>query len=292
MKFVVATHSYLLLVSVSDDLKLTDIKVLDSDYYDGVDVMRDGTIIACAKADHWSKSSPSVFKWFDTNGRLNIPSMDGSNILDPHQISLSDDQRGLWTCSTATNELVYKSLRNSDLDYKVSFHTPHGGDWNHINSICVRGNNLYVVFHNLAREPSDIRKFKLYDSKIDQGDDLMELVYTQLLPHFSIHNFEIDGLTYYYNASDNGRIMCGSWGTDDFGECEIGREWHPKGMTLTRDYIVSGWSEHAVSTPRRFVSQSGLIFVDRQKFEVAKQLTIELDDGSFCGNVNEVRVLD
>jgi hypothetical protein len=94
-----------------------------------------------------------------------------------------------------------------------------------------------------------------------------------------------------YNASDNGCIVLGEWRTDKYENCPIGDQWHPKGMAVTPKFVVSGYSEHAVSTPRRFVSRSGLVFVDRASWEVQNMTDILVGD-KYVGNVNEVRLYE
>lgn len=281
MRFVVATHSYLLLVEFDDELQPIDVRVLDENYYDGVDVMSDGTIIGCHKLDHWSKTSPSGFRFFDADGPISVPPLDGSDILDPHQITLSWDERALWCLSTASNEVVLKSLRNSDLDKRWLMPTP-GGNWNHLNSVAIRdARHISIVFHNLARENSEVRIFN-----ID-----MALKWVQRLWHKSIHNHEEDDANnHYYNASDNGAVIRFKWGAKSYDKAaEIGQQWHPKGLCLTPDFVVCGYSEHAVSTPRRFVAESGLAFIDRASFELLTLSTILLTEAKFVGNINDIR---
>jgi hypothetical protein len=94
---------------------------------------------------------------------------------------------------------------------------------------------------------------------------------------------------FYYNASDDGRIVRGIWETEEYQPCEIGDKWHPKGLSVADEYVVSGYSEHAVSTPRRFVSASGLAWVERESWELAGLTPILLSGDVSVGNVNEVR---
>lgn len=280
MRFVVCTHSYLLLVDVNDDFVVTGVKALDQDYYDGADVFADGTIIGCAKMEPWNKASPSKFKFFDANGWIPVPPIDGSDVLDPHQCTLTPDQRALWCQSTATNEIVLKSLRDSQRDLRWRMNTPNGGDYNHLNSVCQLDDSVWIGFHNLARQPSSIEHYTFDGMTLEHLGGI-------ILPHWSIHNIETeDGVVFHYNASDNGRVM--RYHGDTFEEAMVGREWHPKGMTLLPDYVVSGFSEHAVSTPRRFISESGLAFVDRNTWDVVAMPRIEYN-GRLIGNINEVR---
>jgi hypothetical protein len=282
VRFVVATHSYLLLVSATPD-GVTDTRILDTGYFDGADVFPDGTIIACYKIDPWSKRSPTGFRFYDAKGPINIPSVDGTDILDPHQLTLDADNRGCWNTSTATNELVYKSLRDSTSDRRFHFLAPEKDqNWNHINSICVRDNYLYVMFHNWAREPTEVRAFKW------DGTDI-ELLDKRTLPHYSCHNFEHTPRYFYYNASDNGCVVRGNWDTQQYDTCNIGDDWHPKGLSVADEYVVSGYSEHAVSTPRRFISVSGLAWVARESWEFCGLTPILLMGDRGVGNVNEVR---
>jgi hypothetical protein len=194
MRFVVATHSYLLLVTATID-EVVDVHILDTGYFDGADVFPDGTILACCKTEPWSKRSPTGFRFYDAKGPINIPAIDGTDILDPHQLTLDADTRGCWNTSTATNELVYKSLRDSSRDRRFHFLAPEAGcNWNHINSICVRDNYLYVMFHNWDREPTEVRIYKWDGESIDLLDK-------RTLPHKACHNFEHTVKCFYYNAS-------------------------------------------------------------------------------------------
>ena len=74
MRFVVATHSYLLLVTVNQQLDITDTVILDTGYFDGADVFRDGTIVI--QDPHETKAlpvaGPYTLNWclFDAVQRL------------------------------------------------------------------------------------------------------------------------------------------------------------------------------------------------------------------------------
>ena len=59
MRFVVATHSYLLLVEATPD-EVTDVKILDEGDFDGADVMDDGTILAGSKTVKYAVSVSSA----------------------------------------------------------------------------------------------------------------------------------------------------------------------------------------------------------------------------------------
>ena len=62
-------------------------------------------------------------------------------------------------------------------------------------------------------------------------------------------------------------------------------------MCATDDYIICGYSAHAVETPRRYISQSGIVVIDKKSWDLVARLPIMLD-GKAVGNINEVRLLD
>ncbi len=144
---------------------------------------------------------------------------------------------------------------------------------------------MHVVFHNLAARPSEIRSF------IRDGDAL-DLIHAHVLPHYSIHNLIVEGVLLYYNASDDGAIVRFQPGvSDEVTTCTIGTQWHPKGMASTDDLIISGFSEHAVETPRRFISESGLVFIEKNTMKEVGRVTLQQEDGRFYGNINEIRIV-
>jgi hypothetical protein len=294
MKFVVCTHSYLLLVTLNDSLGLKDVRVLDRGYYDGADVTRDGILIAAIrKTDPWSGTSPAEIIWYDEYGHAGLPDIDASDVLDPHQMTFDPHDRVLWCTSAGDNSIVLKATHDTDATKKFRFYADSGedGDFNHINSICVtdNGDTYYVVLHNLGKQPSQIYKFRRYDTHLP----LSGIIH---LSHDGVHNIETDGENFYYNASDDGKVIRFN---PDIAEQDpknyqvdavtLGEDWHPKGMALTDEYCVVGYSEHAVETPRRYISASGLAFISRASWELRALVPILLK-GRTVGNVNEVRV--
>ena len=297
MRFVVCTHSYLLLVTVEQNPKLdmgdvtdfivTDVKELDTGYFDGADVTKDGTmIVAARKTSPWSANSSCMFRWYNEHGRMNLPEMDGSDVLDPHQVTLGWHDRLLWCVSTADNSIVVKAIRDIDMAHKMYFNLGSRiDDLNHINSIFVptSKSDIYTLWHNHGDYPSQIHKHEFFITGSLAISDRQDL------PHTGAHNVIVEDDTFYYNASEDGLIVRGVWDKDTYDMAEVGEGWHPKGMCATDDYIVSGYSEHAVETPRRYISKSGLAFVDRRSWEVVAMPTILLD-GQCVGNINEVRL--
>ena len=277
MKFLVATHSYLLTVEVSDSLELGKVTVLDQDYYYGADVLPDGSIMAAKRLEHYSKASATGFRAWGPTGCLNLIQM-VNRVRDIHQMTYDRELDCFYLASTFTDEL-YKVKNNGDWEaHDVSYLNPFGG-MTHVNSVDVRPEGLYVVLHNNSLLPSCIVLF---------NRDFDELS-RQVLPEFSIHNILVSTTWFCYNASDNGRVVRGQWGSDDYEVADVGSKWHPKGMCQTQDHIVSGYSEHAVNTARRFISQSGLAFVNKETWDVDAFVDIELD--GWVGNINEVRLI-
>jgi len=284
VKFLVATHSYLVVVDITDDFQLKNIQLLDNDYYYGCDVLPYGKIFCCKRNEPQSKRSTTGFRiWQYQNASFGLD-LSGlatrHNIIDIHQATYG--HKGIYLTSTGNNEIIHVNNHFHE-DFRSTFGSGNV-DINHINSIDIVDDLVYVVFHNLAREPSQLWRFKYTGNDIEPEG-------IEQLPHYSIHNVVLDGDVYHYNASDNGAIMRGLWGDlDHYDTVEIGREWHPKGMCITDDYVISGFSEHAVDTPRRFVSESGLVFIDRESWTEAGRVILEYDQ-SWIGNINEIRLL-
>jgi len=297
-RFVVCTHSYLLLVTVGEDLRDAHVDVLDKGYFDGADVTIDGELIVAArKTEPWRAKTPCVLQWYDDMGPNGMPDIDGSDILDPHQISLGPNDRTLWATSTADNAIIGIPLTDTDSyrKFRINFGGDEG-DWNHINSIYMYDKTtLYTVMHNLGMQPSFIIKHEMVGNAIP----IQERHFT---PFKGIHNVIVkDDGTLYYNASEDGCVVRDLW--DDsvatiehkepgsVEQADIGDDWHPKGMCETDEYIVVGYSEHAVETPRRYISQSGLAFIDKHTWEVVATPRLSIPGNRFgLGNINEVRL--
>ena len=297
IQFVVCTHSYLLLVTVGKDLRDASVRVLDEGYFDGADVTKDGELIVAArKTSPWDAKTPCELLWYDDIGRNGMPVLDGSDILDPHQISLGVDDRAIWATSTGDNSIVGIPL--SDSESRKKFRINFGGDegdWNHINSVYIDGETvLYTVMHNMGMQPSFIVKH----NNIGNGIPIQGRHFT---PFDGIHNvIVLEDDTIYYNASEDGCVVRAKWdnneeegsdGEDSVERADIGDNFHPKGMCMTDEYIVVGYSEHAVETPRRYISQSGLAFIDKHTWEVVATPRLSIPGNRFgLGNINEVRL--
>ena len=296
MRFVVCTHSYLLLVTVNNDLTIKSTRVLDEGYFDGADVTRDGELIVAArKTSPWDAKTPCELLWYDDIGRTSMPPIDGSDILDPHQISLGVDDRAIWATSTADNSIVGIPLSDSASRKKFYFNFGNDmGDWNHMNSIYTTPTNvIYTVMHNLHTQPSFMVEhcYETDSSKVGAG--VMAIISKCITPFMGVHNLIVlDDNTIYYNASDDGAVIRSNWDTpEEVERAEVGENWHPKGMCMTDEYIVVGYSEHAVETPRRYISQSGLAFIDRNTWEVVATPRLGIPGSRFgLGNINEVRL--
>lgn len=292
MKFVVCTHSYLLLVAVDDDLQVQEVRKLDQGYYDGADVIREGDVIAAVrKTDPWKGDSPCEILWYNEHGRIPVlPVLQAPHVFDPHQITFDSRDRGLLITSTADNSIVYQSVADANETCKYFFlFGQEIADHNHINSIALTDDDsvVYFMFHNLSVQPSIAYRANWGGSRIFQPTSMHNTHYN------GVHNVEILDPTspelITYNASNDGAVIRAHWGSEEHDRAEIGAEYHPKGMALTDQYVVTGWSQHAVSTPSRYLSQSGLVFVDRQSWEVKAMPTILLGDSN-VGNINEVRL--
>ncbi len=280
MKFLVATHSYLLTVEVNDELELQSVNVLDEDYYYGSDVLPDGTIIAAKRLEHYSKMSGTGFRCW---GQTNFPPLlqMTNRVRDIHQMTYDRELDCFYLTSTHTDE-IYKVSANGDWEaHDVGYLNPFGG-MTHCNSIDVQPEGLYIVLHNSSLLPSEVVLLNREFNELSR----------QVLSHLSVHNILVEPANWFcYNASDNGAVVRGQWGSDDYEIADVGSKWHPKGMCQTQDYIISGYSEHAVDTPRRFISQSGLAFVSKESWDVDVFVDIQLEDGTLCGNINELRII-
>ena len=264
MKILVATHSYLFTAEITDDFEVGEIEVIDEDYYYGCDYGPKG-LLACKRNEPLSKRSTTGYRHFSLWPEP--PRLRQYDVIDVHQVTYGHG--GFYYTSTGNNEILH------DVSGRWTF-GPGARDLNHINSIFVEGDNVYLVFHNLAARTSEIKL--LHNDK------------TYELQHYSIHNLIVSGEDFYYNASDNGAIARAHFGSDEVTTCVIGTQWHPKGMTSTDDLIISGFSEHAVETPRRFISESGLVFIEKKTMKEVGRVTLQQEDGRFYGNINEIRL--
>jgi hypothetical protein len=142
-----------------------------------------------------------------------------------------------------------------------------------------------VVAHNLGQQPSRIYM-------LQRVEKYLPIIGTISLPYCGVHNCEVADGKYHFNASDNGRVVrfeLDNLDDETDEEAILGDEWHPKGMALTDKYCVVGYSEAAVETPRRYISRSGLAFIDRASWEVTAMRDILLGERT-VGNINEIRL--
>jgi len=281
MKFLIATHSVLGIATIQD-FELKNFYVLDRDFYYGSIILEDGTIISCKRSLSQSKRSPTVLRAYPKHELEEVFQLShmADECLDMHQLSINSSS--LYFTGTATNEIF--TLGRSGGVRKYGF-SEFGGwaDFNHINSIFTGDDKIYLVFHNRGVKPSEI---KIFDHDFNE-------IESHRLQHSSIHNIEVesDADTFYYNASNDGAVVRSRFTTGEPELAVVGTEWHPKGLCMAGAFVISGYSEHAVSTPRRFVSESGLAFIDRESWKVAATTPLRVD-GDFIGNINEIRCIE
>jgi len=102
------------------------------------------------------------------------------------------------------------------------------------------------------------------------------------------HNIFTDGKIIAYNASGRGDFVV----IDIATQSVINRRrfpGHTKGLAVTNDHYIVGYSEHA-KREKRLTSRGYLAFVNRKNFCVDATIDLNLNNGP-VGNVNEVRCL-
>jgi len=283
MLFVVSTHSVLAEVKTNEIWDVDHLKVLATDHHYGIaltssngrdfiTMVRESNLITTYhKSDPHSEFMYKKSGSFVCNGEYD----------DIHQIAYYDN--GVYISNTGFNSVDYFSF--DTLSAERFFLNGFQEDVNHVNSVYPCGSNLLMIMlNNRGTKQSEVALIKR------NPRTGFEVVKQFPLPDKECHNVFLDGKVLVYNASKNGNLVFFNLYTGE----EIRRISFPgytKGLSVTREYYITGYSEIASRDNRRN-SQGYLAIINRKTLDV--ESCINLSRSPFdhhIGNVNEVRCL-
>lgn len=158
-------------------------------------------------------------------------------------------------------------------------------DVNHINSLFVYGQYLFVVLHNKLQRESQIAVLE-YQGSFSE-------VARYSLWDAQCHNIFIHGSYIYYNGSSRKCVVKADWTNGNIIE-RTETEHHTKGMSVVDHYLVVGGSVYARRSERSS-SDGFLYFLNRNTLSVEHIVEVSLDLGgtspSGIGNINDIRSL-
>jgi hypothetical protein len=196
---------------------------------------------------------------------------------DIHQIARQGD--GLLVTNTGLNELSL--IRDGKFAEGYRF----GGfssDVNHVNSVFPLGESkMLVMLHNGGKASSEI-------CVLERAAGAIKEVARFPVWDTGCHNIFTDGKTLAYNASGRGDFVVADLAT----QTVVARRklpGHTKGLAVTNDHYIVGYSEHA-RREKRSSSCGYLAFVNRKNFRIDATIDLNQLNGP-VGNINEVRCL-
>jgi hypothetical protein len=285
MKLLVATHSFLLEVALEAEFNLKSIKPIVGSHY-GICRWSEGQVATMTKKEEGQVATTirkenviTVYSHSDENSSLEkleefIPTGEYEAV---HQIARQGNV--VLVTNTGFNEISLIQDGKYTGGYRFD---GSSSDVNHVNSVFPMGETkMLVMLHNGGRITSEICVLERINGTIKN------------IARFSTwdiggHNIFTDGKIIAYNASDAGDFVL----IDIAAQSVITRRrfpGHTKGLAVTNDHYIVGYSEHA-KREKRFNSRGYLAFVNRNSFRVDATIDLNRINGP-VGNVNEIRCL-
>jgi hypothetical protein len=296
MKYIIATHSFLLLVDFEDDWTIKNYKILNQGYHFGIalnenrnqeserennsEIHRDSSgFIAYRGGKNVHEQSDMALWNYRANGEMvsSIPLTDKWG--DIHQLASANN--GLYLTNTKYNRLVYQESGSSTTHEYIFNGLDY--DRNHLNSVFPCGEQVFVVLHNRAYSESEM---VVLNHDFKKG---FEVEYTFSLWNVGCHNIFIEDTVLFYNASQMHEFVIVDLTRDRVIKRIPFPGWHSKGLSVTDKYIVVGLSEHAFRD-KRSTAQGKIAVIDRQSYALLEIIDLNFGDlPQPIGNVNEVR---
>jgi hypothetical protein len=298
MKYIVATHSFLILVDFEDDWTVRNYKILNQGYHFGIALLENNS----GKSHKWDgamsfKEGPGFIAYrggsnvheqtdmalwtYNANGEFVCSNPLSNDWGDIHQLSFANN--GLYLTNTKFNRLVYQSAE-SEIIQEFIF---HGLDYdrNHLNSVFPCGDQIFVILHNRAYSESEL---VILNHNATTGFEIEKVL---SLWNVGCHNVFIDDSVLYYNASQAHEFIIVDLIKDRVLRRIPFTGWHSKGMSVTDRHIVVGLSEHAFRD-KRSTAEGKIAVVDRETFSLSKIIDLNFEDLPHpIGNINEIRCL-
>ena len=201
-------------------------------------------------------------------------------ITGVHMAYFDEESGHMFVCHSPTNQVLISTPFTQKPAENLNVGTIRE-DVNHINSVRVHGDLMYLMLHNgAALDPtvkSAILCLKWKESEIQWFEWLL---------YRGCHDVEVDGDVLYYNASEDGRTCRVNRESGVTDELIIGG--HSKGMwRLDEETMVVGSSVNSKYHEDRRDSYCDLVYIDLKKWEVKERETILLANRS-AGQINEI----
>jgi hypothetical protein len=285
MKVAVATHSFLCRFTLDDRWQIEDFQLLNRGHHYGIalDERRDRLY---AKVN--DRNLDALTDEYALEFGLSTPEQPMERhalrgwLNDVHQTAWANG--GLYVANTAYNSIVYQSPETGAFDEYFFDGVRH--DKNHVNSVFPWGSRVFVLLHNGGTD----RKSEIAQLAHEPGDGF-RLEHRLRLWHGGCHNIYIDPPYLLYNASNQGRFAVVDLANERLEEVR-NFPGHTKGMVVTPEHVVIGYSDQA-ERHERPTSDGQLSVIDRDGWQWVTDIDLNVDAlPHSIGNVNEVRRLD
>ncbi len=275
LELVVATHAQLLRVTLDSTFRLVNRQVLARGHHYGI-ALPDGE-----GRRIWAKSDDRALICYERTDsddwRVTGTLPFRRRVGYVHQIAHANG--GLYIANTTYNSVVYQDDKGQ-IEHEYTFYGRHDGR-NHVNSVYPGPGFVFVLLHNKDREPSQVI---LCAHSLTTG---FRPLLTLGLGHFGCHNVFVDQAYVYYNASRSGRFVVVTRQNPAIVR-ELSFPGHVKGLAVTADHLILGYSDHAPRS-QRAASAGYLVIIDRRRWEPLA--TVDLNAAGPVGNINEIRCL-
>jgi hypothetical protein len=277
MRLMVSTHSFLLNIHLDDNLEVTSVDPIATGHHYGIcqsDENKFDSFQTMTRAENAITTYTPEGEGFSTTYRKPPHEFD-----DLHQVSRQAD--GIYITSTGFNTINYLSDDENMLSWVIDDITD---DINHVNSVFPFGSNKALfLLHNRAKRDSEV-------IAIQRTSDSLEPFARFPIWDTCCHNLYVDNHRMCYNSSGGGDFVVVNLDNQSV-EKRMHFPGHTKGLAVTKDYFVIGYSEH-VQREKRLTSRGMLVLIDRKSLTVKK--VIDPNAGNLphpVGNINEIRCI-
>lgn len=274
-RYIVGTHSFLLVVDVDHHWTVYGMTRLAEGHHYGIAPSDDGGFYAKGgRGERITKYVPAGSGYVSTASWLL-----GDRFKYVHQIALHRD--ALWLANTDFNAVDVQHVGRSGSSRRMHYRGATT-DRNHVNSLFPCGDVVFTLLNNKGRIPSQV-------VALPASGELREL-HAMSLWDTGCHNVFLDRDRLLYNASGRGHFVAVDLERQRVERRQVFRG-HTKGLSVTNDDVVIGVSDHA-SRSDRFGSRGHLAVVGRRDLDVVALIDLNAALGRNTGNVNEVRRID
>ncbi len=289
--YLVGTHSFLFALDLDANWQVEGYRILHDGHHYGIAFYEDNGRKFLAKQPHSSGNEVNLFEAQPPYEHLGTRAFE--DISKSHQMSVANG--GIYITNTGCNSIVYYSM---DGETRHEYHINGAKhDRNHVNSVFPCGNQVYALLHNSFRRVSQL---VVLEHAPETGFTLRHMLD---LWNEGCHNIYVEEDLLYYNSSQTGQFVAVDLKTEKviqklrYPESASGKfvldthDHHTKGMAVTEDHVVVGFSQQASREARRR-TRGHLAVIDRHSLTTQAIIDLNFPDLPHpAGNVNEVRCL-